>query len=254
MARPSDWTGYLTGFHRDRAGAIEAVLTRSRAGDDNPYRWLARAVSSQSRTVVDIASGAGPVARELAHPNRTVVSVDISYDELKLVDQAGPAVQADALRLPMADGVADVVTSSMGLAVVTPATDVLSEMARIVRPGGLVVLLGPSVRPTSVRDARELGLLFAAMRARIRFPGVLERIGLATALPAAGLRKVEDARERYQFTVSGREDAEMVINGMYLPSADPQQIEAGVSHLVRRISRRGPLTLPIPMRRVVAIK
>ena len=254
MGRPSDWSGYLTGFHRDRAGAIEAVLTRSRAGDDNPYRWLARAVSPSSNLVVDVASGAGPVARELAQPGRTVVSVDRAHSELALVGESGVAVQGDALHLPLASGAADVVTTSMGLAVITPAAQVLAEMARVLRPGGMVVLLGPSVRPTSARDARELALLFAAMRARIRFPGVLERIGLSAVLPAVGLRKVEDARERYQFTVSGRTDAEMVLNGMYLPNADPEQIAAGVSHLVRRISRLGPLTLPIPMRRVIAIK
>jgi len=254
VGKPDDWPGYLAGFHRDRPGAIEAVLTRARAGDHNPYRWLARAVSSHAGTVVDVAAGAGPVARELTAPERRVVSVDVSVDELKLVDGAGAAIQGDALHLPLADGVADAVTSSMGLAVITPAAAVLHEMARVVRPGGVVVALGPSMRPMAPRDVRELGLLFAAMRARVRFPGVLERIGLATALPAAGLRKVEDARERYRFTVAGREDAELLISALYLPMADEAQVSAGVSHLVRRVSRLGPITMPIPMRRVVAIK
>lgn len=254
MGKPDDWPGYLAGFHRDRPGAIEAVLTRARAGDHNPYRWLARAVSSHAGVVVDVASGAGPIARELAAPERRVVSVDVSADELALVNGAGIAVQGDALHLPVGDQVADVVTSSMGLAVITPAAEVLREMARVLRPGGVVVAIGPSLRPMAPRDIRELGLLFTAMRARIRFPGVLERIGLATALPAAGLRKVEDARERYRFTVAGREDAELLISALYLPMADEGQVAAGVSHLVRRVSRLGPITMPVPMRRVVAIK
>jgi len=244
----------MAGFHRDRPGAVAAVLGRSRAGDHNPYHWLSRAVSAQARTVVDVASGSGAVARQLALPGRTVVSVDLAAGQVQMAAEAGPAVQGDALRLPVADGIADVVTSSMGLAVISPAEAVLREMARVLRPGGLMIVMGPSLRPMSPADARELALLFAAMRARVRFPGALERLGLSTVLPLVGVRKVEDARERYRFTVSSREDAEMLLRALYLPSADTEQVAAGVEHLVKRVTARGPVALPIPMRRVVALK
>lgn len=254
MGRADDRAEYMTGFHQDRPGAVAAVLSRARAGDHNPYDWLARAVSAQARTVIDVAAGSGAVAQQLAAPNRTVLSIDLAAEQVALAAGVGPAVRGDALRLPIADGVADVATSSMGLAVITPAVGVLREMARVLRPGGVLVVMGPSVRPMSPSDVRELTLLFAAMRSRIRFPGALERLGLSTALPLVGLRKVEDARERYRFTVSGRPDAEMLLNALYLPGADPEQVAAGVEHLVRRVTAKGPVTLPIPMRRVVAIK
>lgn len=254
MAKTPNWSGYLADFHEQRAGAIEAVLARSLAGDHNPYRWLARAVSSRADTVVDVACGSGPVARELGQNGRTVIGVDISAPELQLARRGGPVALGDARRLPLGDGVADVAVSSMGLAVISPAATVLAEMARVLRPGGMVVLLGPTVRPMMPSDAREVALLTGAMRTRVRFPGVLERIGLSAALPAVGLTKVEDARERYRFTVNDRADAELLLSALYLPYADPAQVAAGVAHLERRVAARGPVALPIPMRRVLAIK
>ena len=57
---------YLADFHRERAGVVEAVLSRALAGDHSPYRWLARAVSVDANVVVDLACGSGPMSRELA--------------------------------------------------------------------------------------------------------------------------------------------------------------------------------------------
>ena len=56
-----DWRQYLADFHRDRAGVVEAVLSRSVGGDHTPYRWLARAVGGGARTVLDLACGSGPI-------------------------------------------------------------------------------------------------------------------------------------------------------------------------------------------------
>ena len=59
----------------------------------------------------------------------------------------GPWVRADALRLPFRDGSVDVVTSSLGLVVVTPLTQVLEEVARVLRPGGVLAGIAPALRP-----------------------------------------------------------------------------------------------------------
>jgi SAM-dependent methyltransferase len=136
--REVDWPDYLAGFHADRPGVVEDVLSRALRADHSPYRWLARAVSADARVVVDLASGSGPVARELARPGRTVVGVDLSAAELGLAQKrgAGPLVQADARVLPFRDGSVDVVTSALGLVVVQPLAAVLAEVARVLRPGG----------------------------------------------------------------------------------------------------------------------
>ena len=77
-----DWRRYLAEFHRDRAGVVEAVLSRAVSQDHTPYRWLARAASPSARVVVDLACGSGPMSRELAQEGRTVIGLDLSADEL----------------------------------------------------------------------------------------------------------------------------------------------------------------------------
>ena len=77
MSERSTGATYLADFHRERAGVVEAVLSRALAGDHSPYRWLARAVSATATVVVDLACGSGPMSRELAQPGRTVIGLDL---------------------------------------------------------------------------------------------------------------------------------------------------------------------------------
>jgi demethylmenaquinone methyltransferase/2-methoxy-6-polyprenyl-1,4-benzoquinol methylase len=51
-----------------------------------------------------------------------------------------PLVAGDALRLPFADGVFDAVTISFGLRNVADTAAALTEMARVTRPGGRIVV------------------------------------------------------------------------------------------------------------------
>ena len=133
-----DWPAFLAELHRTRPGVAEAALSRASSGDHSPYRWLARAVSADATTVLDLACGSGPMSRLLAQPGRTVVGLDLSAEELALAAERGPGpwVRGDALALPFRDGSVDVVTSSLGLVVVTPLADVLREVVRVLRPGG----------------------------------------------------------------------------------------------------------------------
>jgi SAM-dependent methyltransferase len=253
---PVDWKSYLAEFHRTRAGVAEAVLSRTLAGDHSPYRWLARAVSADANVIVDLASGSGPVSRELAQPGRTVVGVDLSADELALAVARGPGpwVRGDALRLPFRDGAVDVVTSSMGLVVVTPLEQVLDEVARVLRPGGVLAAIAPAVRPLGPRDLRVLTRISGRLRTKPSFPAPVEITGFHKALAAAGLTRVEDKRERYHFSVRSREDAELVMSALYLPHTRKSRVQAAVEYLEDRLKRRESVEIAIPMRRIVAIK
>jgi len=251
-----DWRAYLAEFHRERAGVGEAVLSRAKAGDHTPYHWLARAVSPDARLVVDLASGSGPMSRELGQPGRTVVGVDLSAEELALAAERGPGpwLRADALRLPFRDGSVDVVTSSMGLVVVTPLGQVLDEVARVLRPGGVLAAIAPAVRPLAPRDLRVLTRIGGRLRTRPSFPGPIELAGFHKTLAAAGLTRVEDKRERYHFTVRSRADAELVMSALYLPGTRRSRVQAATEYLEDRLERRASVEVAIPMRRVVAIK
>ena len=251
-----DWRTFLAEFHRDRAGVAEAVLSRATAGDHSPYRWLGRAVSADARTIVDLAAGSGPMSRELAQPGRTVVGVDLSAAELALAAERGPGpwVRADALRLPFRDGSVDVVTSSMGLVVVRPLEALLTEIARVLRPGGVLAAIAPAVRPLGPTDLLTLGQISRRLRGKPRFPGPVELAGFHQTLDDVGLTRVEDKRERYRFSVRSRADAELVMSALYLPRIRRSRIEAAVEYLEDRLRRSESVDVAIPMRRVVAIK
>jgi SAM-dependent methyltransferase len=251
-----NWRRYLTDFHRDRAGVVEAVLSRSMGGDHSPYRWLARAVSADAKLVLDLACGSGPMSRELAQPGRTIIGLDLSAEELALAVQRGPGpwVRADGLALPFADGSMDAVTSSIGLAVLTPLSEVVAECARVLRPGGVLAAIAPALRPLGPRDLRVLTRINTRLRTKPQFPGPLELVGFTKIAEGHGLRRVEDGRERYRFTVQSRADAELVMRALYLPSTRWSRVESAIELLEDRLSRRGPFEIAIPMRRVVAIK
>jgi SAM-dependent methyltransferase len=251
-----NWRKYLADFHRDRAGIAEAVLSRALAGDHSPYRWLARAVSTTATTVVDIACGSGPMSRELAQPGRMIVGLDLSEHELALAAERGPGpwLRADALQLPFKDQSVDVVTSSMGLVVVQPLSQVISEVARILRPGGVLAAIAPGIRPLAPSDLRVLTGINSRLRTKPQFPGPVELTGFAKTLTLHGMRAVEDARERYRFRIRSRADAELVMSALYLPNTRWSRVERTIEYLEDAVKKREVVDVAIPMRRLVAIK
>ena len=251
-----NWRKYLADFHRDRAGVAEAVLSLALAGDHSPYRWLARAVSVDAKLVVDLACGSGPMSRELAQPGRTVIGLDLSEHELALAAERGPGpwIRADALKLPFRDASVDAITSSMGLVVVTPLSRVLEEAGRVLRPGGVLAGIAPALRPLRPRDLRVLTRINGRLRTKPQFPGPVELTGFNKTLALHGLRRVEDGRERYRFSIRTRADAELVMSALYLPNTRWSRVERAIEYLEDRLEKREVVEVAIPMRRIVAIK
>lgn len=235
---------------------MESLLTQSTSGRHTPHRWLARSVSSRAMTVLDVACGSGPMSRELARDGRTVIGLDLSAGELALAQHRGPGpwVRADALRLPFADGSMDAVVSCMGMAVIHPTRVLLSEVSRVLAPGGMLAFIAPAVRPLTRSDIRLTAQIVQKLRSLPSFPGPLELTDFSATLRAHGLRKVEDKRERYRFTVHSRADAELLLAGLYLPGVSQKRIEKAIGWLEKRVLRHGELSIGIPMRRIVAMK
>lgn len=248
-----DWSSYLADFHAERPGIADAVLSRCISGHHNPYRWLARAVSASATTVLDIRCGAGALGRELEADGRTVLGIDRSAEELTSATGPGPFVQGDARALPFADGCFDAVVSTLGWAMIHPTGDFLDEVARVLRPGGVFVGLVPTIRPLSVKDIKVAGQLTRLLQGRPQFPSTVE-LKVGKVLEEHGLRKAEDARERYHFDVAVRADAELLLSGFHLPDVDPARIEQTVDWMVKRARKRGVLQVPVPLRRIVALK
>jgi SAM-dependent methyltransferase len=251
-----NWPAYLAHFHAERTGIIEAVLSQAVAGDHSPYRWLARAVSDTATTVLDLACGSGAMSREMERPGRTVIGLDISEHELALAAErgAGPWVRADGLRLPFRDGCLDAVTSCLGLVVVQPLTQVIDEVARVLRPGGVLAGIAPAIRPLAPRDVRVLTRINTRLRTKPQFPGPVELTGFARTLELHGMTAVEDARERFRFPVRSRSDAELMMSAVYLPETRWSRVVSAIEFLEDRLAKRGVVEVAIPMRRIVAIK
>jgi ubiquinone/menaquinone biosynthesis C-methylase UbiE len=249
---PENWPAYLRTFHDTRAGGVEAVLSRTVSGDHTPYRWLCRAVSGEARRVLDLACGSGPVARELAGSRQWVVGVDVSAAELALSPR--PVVRADALRLPFSNEAFDVVTCSMGLMVVQPLPDVLAEVARVLRRGGVFAAIVPAVRPLRTSDVPTLTSLTTRLRSTPQFPAGGEISGLRDELRAAGFDVLESQRERYAYLVRSADDARLLVGSLYLPDTSDARREAAATWLADRAGARGGVEVAIPIRRVVAMR
>ena len=96
--------------------------------------------------------------------------------------------------------------------------EVLAEVARVLRPGGVLAAIAPALRPLGPADVRTLTNINTRLRTKPQFPGPVELTGFAKALTAQGMRAVEDTRERYRFGVRTRADAELMMSALYLPN------------------------------------
>src|ERR1700751_709914 len=129
--------------------------------------------------ILDLATGSGVLAEELARTNTAsfVVGADFCIPMLKVAGKRNVEhlVVADGLALPFADASFDVITVAFGLRNMAFLEQALAEMARTTRSGGDVVILDFSL-PS--------GPLLPAYRFYLHF--VLPRLaGWLTGEPAA---------------------------------------------------------------------
>jgi demethylmenaquinone methyltransferase / 2-methoxy-6-polyprenyl-1,4-benzoquinol methylase len=115
-------------------------------------RFLVSRIPRSAIRVVDVATGTAAVAIELAQavPQRTVVGVDQSPEMLAAgrarVAQAGLAKRIDlregrAESLPFPDAEFDALTVTYLLRYVEDPVATMRELARVVRPGGVLAML-----------------------------------------------------------------------------------------------------------------
>jgi demethylmenaquinone methyltransferase/2-methoxy-6-polyprenyl-1,4-benzoquinol methylase len=211
------------------AGVYDLLNTVMTAGLH--HRWRRRAADlaalAGGERVLDVATGTGDLAFELAGrvtPGGTVVGADFSERMLTIArekaaslgDPARSALvrfeQANALSLPYADSAFDAATVGFGARNFADLERGCKEMARVVKPGGRVVILEmttPRHPPLSVffklwfdHAVPVLGRLagdpeaYAYLPSSVsRFPGPVE---LAATMARCGLDDI-----RYILTAGG---------------------------------------------------
>ncbi len=139
-------------------------------------RWRKRAVGCagtlEGSVVVDACCGTGDLALAFARAGARVVGVDFTPEMLRIARPEKPLerglyAQGDAMRLPFRAAVADVASIAFGLRNVEDRRSCLREMARVLRPGGLVLVL-----EFGMPRGRFLGAWY-----RFYFTRVLPRVG-----------------------------------------------------------------------------
>jgi demethylmenaquinone methyltransferase/2-methoxy-6-polyprenyl-1,4-benzoquinol methylase len=114
-------------------------------GQDRAWRRLVLvAIDPQvGDRVLDLAAGTGTSSEPFAAAGAFVVPTDISLGMLTVGKQRSPRlsfVAGDGLQLPYADDSFDAVTISFGLRNVSDTGAALTEMRRVTKPGGRLVV------------------------------------------------------------------------------------------------------------------
>ena len=128
---------------------VQAVMRRLLSSFQPPTEWLNIAPGG---IVLDVGCGPASITASLARatgPSGLVLGVDLSEAMLARAVRAetGPQIgflHADAQRLPLRDATVDVVVSMAVLQLIPDPVAALSEMARVLRPGGRLAVLVPT--------------------------------------------------------------------------------------------------------------
>ena len=142
----------------DPAGAFAMLhwLAAARAGHVPP-------APSPGALLVDLACGGGLMAPHVARLGYRHVGVDLGLAGLQVARAHGVAVVGGSvLAVPLADGCADVVLAGEVLEHVADHAQVLRECARLLRPGGTLVV--DAIAATRLAD-------LVAVRIAERLPG-----------------------------------------------------------------------------------
>ncbi|MDH2387868.1 methyltransferase domain-containing protein [Streptomyces sp. HNM0663] len=155
--------------------------------------FIERMGVDDSSHVLDLGCGVGgPGLRVVAHTGARVTGISISAEQIKtanrLADQAGVADRAvfrhgDAMKLPFADGSFDAVMALESICHMPDRQQVLTEVCRVLVPGGRLVLTDVFERAPR-KDVRHPGIdkfcrsLMATMADVDDYAALLHRSGL----------------------------------------------------------------------------
>jgi SAM-dependent methyltransferase len=180
------YDGLAEWFDREFATGPRAVV---------PREVILRLIGAGRGQLLDVGCGTGAYSAAVAERGWSVTGVDVSKDQLRLARARGiEVVEADAAALPFDDATFDAAVSTWTHTDVDDFAAVLTEVARVLRPGAPFVYLG--AHPCFVGPHSRFGAgegapeLHAGYRTTARYTegpgittdGVRARVG-ATHLP-----------------------------------------------------------------------
>ncbi|MGE5813841.1 MAG: methyltransferase domain-containing protein [Acidobacteriota bacterium] len=162
--RGPQYAATVLGYDATELAALPSGVTSSFAGVGNPHAIGRIPVGA---TVVDIGCGAGMdllIAAQRIGPSGRAIGVDMTEAMRRRASQ-GAAIaglahvdvrDGDATRLPVDDRSVDVVISNGVLNLVPEKARAISEIARVLKPGGRVqiadIIIGEILPDSALRD------------------------------------------------------------------------------------------------------
>ncbi len=141
----------LRDFHGRHPGATSRSLAHGRTADGvSTYDLLCNAArrAPHNTTIVDLACGDGYLLELVgdALPDSHLVGIDMIQAEVdaateRLAGSRAELIVAHAQSLPLADASVDVVLCHMALMLMEDVERVVAEIARVLRPGGVVAVV-----------------------------------------------------------------------------------------------------------------
>lgn len=188
--------------------------------------------TTEGASVLDVATGTGDVAIEFARRSRAgiIVGVDRSGEMLeaasdklkrKRLSRRVRLMEGDALELPFATGTFDVVTIAFGLRNLADYALGVREMARLLKPGGRLLILEFFPPRT--------GMFLKAYR-----------FYLGTVLPVAG-RVISGSEEAYRYLAASikdfasHDDIRRFAETAGLNGVNSRKLTGGIAYIYRGI-------------------
>ncbi|QIG39117.1 class I SAM-dependent methyltransferase [Microbacterium sp. 4R-513] len=243
-----DWAGTAAGYEASFARLCRGAL---------PFLVERMAATSGARGL-DAGTGTGSAAAVMAAAGLQVIGVDQDPGMVELASELHPEVafRTDALpRLSFADGAFDVTVANFVINHVPDPRAAVKELARVTRPGGMVLATIWPAAPVSPMNelwngvVRESGAV-APSGQRLRAADDFERSveGLTQLMAEAGMKSVAADLVGWDFVINADELWTAVESGIASIGATYKaQDHAGRKAMraaYERITAHRPLTLP----------
>ena len=122
------------------------IYERAMKSQKNIYDFLYRQISITcfDKTVLELATGPGMIARHIAHSAKSVVATDFAPKMIETAKKKGIPQNvtfetADATNLSYSDDFFDVVVIANALHIIPNPEKALSEISRVLKSGGILI-------------------------------------------------------------------------------------------------------------------